>query len=102
MRGDALDEVDEQGDEIARLRRENESLREALRRLADQDATLSVQGGNVIVTMDATLTDEEQRAIREAADAYRENDGDPDCERIAETLTKLLARLSPRNKTYPK
>ena len=71
MRGDALDEVDEQGDEIARLRRENESLREALRRLADQDATLSVQGGNVIVTMDATLTDEERDAIEQACDEGR-------------------------------
>jgi hypothetical protein len=35
-------------DEIARLR-------EAIRRLAEQDATLSVCGGNVTVTMDATL-----------------------------------------------
>ena len=30
---------------------EIERLREAIRRLADQDATLSVQGGNVIVDM---------------------------------------------------
>lgn len=36
---------------------ENERLREAIRRLADQDATLSVVGGNVIVEMDATLRD---------------------------------------------
>ena len=36
-------------DELARLRL-------AIRRLADQDATLSVQGGNVIVEMDATET----------------------------------------------
>ena len=40
------------------------SLREAIRRLAEQDATLSVQGGSVTVTMDATLTDEERAAIK--------------------------------------
>lgn len=43
-------------------------LEQAIRRLADQDATLSVQGGNVIVTMDATLTDEERQVIAWAAD----------------------------------
>ena len=42
---------------------EIDRLREAIRRLADQDATLSVQGGGVTVTMDATLTDEEREAI---------------------------------------
>jgi hypothetical protein len=45
---------------------EIDRLREAIRRLADQDATLSVQGGNVIVTMDATLTNEEREAVRVA------------------------------------
>lgn len=49
---------------------ENDRLREAIRRLADQDATLSVQGGNVIVTMDATLTDAERSAIKEASEFY--------------------------------
>jgi DNA-directed RNA polymerase specialized sigma24 family protein len=43
---------------------EIERLREAVRRLADQDATLSAQGNNVTVTMDATLTDEEREAIK--------------------------------------
>ena len=38
-------------------------LREAIRRLAEQDATLSVVGGNVIVQMDATLTDAEREAV---------------------------------------
>jgi predicted metal-dependent phosphoesterase TrpH len=38
-------------------------LEQAIRRLAYQDATLSVQGGNVTVTMDATLTDEERDAL---------------------------------------
>ena len=42
---------------------EIERLREAIRRLAEQDATLSVQGGNVTVTMDATLTDLERASI---------------------------------------
>lgn len=36
---------------------------EAIRRVADQDATLSVQGGSVTVTMDATLADAEREAI---------------------------------------
>jgi hypothetical protein len=59
--------------ELTNLRAENKLLaaelekhREAIRRLADQDATLSVCNGNVIVTMDATLTDEEREAIGEA------------------------------------
>ena len=43
-------------------------LEEAIRRLADQDATLSVVGGNVIVEMDATLTDAERQVIAWAAD----------------------------------
>ena len=56
--------------ELTNLRAENKLLaeelekhREAIRRLADQDATLSVQGGNVIVTMDATLTAAEREAV---------------------------------------
>jgi hypothetical protein len=39
---------------VAALVREIAQLREAIRRLAEQDATLSVCGGNVTVTMDAT------------------------------------------------
>ena len=42
---------------------EIERLRLAVRRLAEQDATLSVCEGNVTVTMDATLTDEEREAV---------------------------------------
>ena len=38
-------------------------LRAAIAALAEKDATLSVPGGNVIVTMDATLTVEEREAI---------------------------------------
>jgi hypothetical protein len=43
-------------------------LREAIRRLAEQDATLSVCGGNVTVTSDATLTDAEREAVSIMAD----------------------------------
>jgi phosphoribosylformylglycinamidine (FGAM) synthase-like amidotransferase family enzyme len=51
---------------------EIERLREAIRRLADQDATLSVCNGNVIVTMDATLTDAEREFLQALRDAYQE------------------------------
>jgi hypothetical protein len=51
--------VEEAAAEIARLR-------EAIRRLAEHDATLSVCGGAVTVTMDATLTDAERQAIMRA------------------------------------
>lgn len=40
------------------------------------------------------LTDDERRAVREAADAYAGNDDDADCERIAVTLRSLMARLA--------
>jgi len=50
-------------DDNEKLRAEIARLRTAIRRLADQDATLSVQGGGVTVTLDATLTDEERAAI---------------------------------------
>jgi hypothetical protein len=42
---------------------EIEQLREAIRRLFDQAATLSVKNGNVMVTLDATLSDAEREAI---------------------------------------
>ena len=38
------------------------------------------------------LTDAERRAVREAADAYEQNNGDADCERIAAALRGLLDR----------
>ena len=38
-------------------------LEQAIRRLAEQDATLSVCEGNVTVTMDGTLTDAEREAV---------------------------------------
>jgi hypothetical protein len=49
---------------------EIERLREAIRLLAEQDATLSVCDGNVTVTMDATLTDAEREAIERAIDCF--------------------------------
>ena len=50
--------------EIGALHVENDKLKEAIRRLADQDATLSACDGNVTVVMDATLTDAEREAIQ--------------------------------------
>ena len=47
--------------EILRLR--VAELEQAIRRLAEQDATLSVCEGNVTVTMDATLTDAEREVL---------------------------------------
>jgi len=72
---------------------ENVRLREAIRRLADQDATLAVQGGNVIVEMDATLTREEREAVESAMNAYGEDNADPECAAIEATLYGLLERL---------
>jgi hypothetical protein len=65
-------------------------LRTAIRRLAEQDATLSVQGGNVTVTMDGTLTDEERKAIEFAIrKSTRLRDGG----KTGATLRGLLERL---------
>ena len=91
MNGDALDELDEQGAEIARLREENRGLNEAIRRLAEQDATLSVCNGNVTVTMDGTLTAAEREAL-EVAIAYLQPVGNYDS-RVQATLRGLLERL---------
>jgi hypothetical protein len=49
--------------EIERLQAEIELLREAIRRLAEQDATLSVCEGAVTVQVEATLTKEEREAV---------------------------------------
>lgn len=68
---------------------EIDRLREAIRRLADQDATLSVVGGNVIVEMGDTLTDDERDAIQTAI-------GDDEAmhhHARAATLRGLLERL---------
>lgn len=55
------------------------------------DAMLRERGVRAEVSF--TLTDAERQAIKEAADAYEQNNGDPDCERIADTLHGLLDRL---------
>jgi hypothetical protein len=68
---------------------EIERLRAAIRRLADQDATLSVQGGNVTVTIDAKLTSEEREAVTYFSD-YGETPGEAS---RASTLRSLLERL---------
>ena len=70
---------------------EIERLRFAIRRIADQDATLSVQGGNVTVDIDFTLTDEEREAI-EAAEAYMSAAGCHNTS-VQKTLRNLLDRL---------
>ena len=71
---------------------EIERLRLTICRLAEQDATLSVQGGNVTVTMDATLTNEEREALESAIWDYEQNDDDEDCARMVSTLRGLLER----------
>jgi hypothetical protein len=65
-------------------------LEQAIRRLADQDATLSVCNGNVIVTMDATLTDEEREAVRYFA--HIQPHSKDMTQRHAATLRTLLER----------
>jgi len=80
--------------EIYDLRAENERLREAIRHLADQDATLSVCDGAVTVTMDATLTADERRAIDWAATMLEHGSLPKSVHRTdAETLRSLLERL---------
>jgi hypothetical protein len=86
--------------ELTNLRIENNLLaeelkkhREAIRRLAEQDATLSVHDGCVIVTMDATFTDEERNAIFAAADDYLyHQDPGGRAQWIRTTLLGLLKR----------
>jgi len=77
--------IREAADEIDRLR-------EAIRRLAAQDATLSVCDGNVTVTMDGTLTDKEREALKDCVHAYGLDDDDEECASIANTLRGLLRR----------
>ena len=76
--------IREAADEIDRLR-------EAIRRLAEQDATLSVSGGGVTVTLDATLTDAEREAVELA---YSRLTTDARYAAVAATLCGLLERLA--------
>jgi hypothetical protein len=77
--------------EVYDLRAENERLKKAIRRIAEQDATLSVCDGNVTVTMDATLTDEEREAIAYAAKIVRLSGKKVDRMR-SDVMAALLAR----------
>jgi hypothetical protein len=80
--------------EVYDLRAENERLKEAIRRLAEQDATLSVCDGNVTVTMEGTLTDEERRAIRSGIAACEDiTYGGEFDQPAADTLKALMERL---------
>lgn len=72
---------------------EIDRLREAIRRYAEQDATLSVQGGNVIVEMDATLTDAEREAVAWAERfAQSQRDSRDNAADYADALSGLLER----------
>jgi len=64
---------------------EIERLRLALARLADQNATFSIIGGNMIVDVDHTLTDAERGAIAVCIEDIRHED-------VQATLRGLLAR----------
>jgi plasmid stabilization system protein ParE len=76
--------------DVDAAREEIVKLREAIRRLAEQDATLSVRNGAVTVTMDATLTDAERAAVEFFSVICF---GSPERRRHADTLRALLARL---------
>jgi hypothetical protein len=56
---------------VRQQRSEIERLKDAIRRIADQDATLSVCGGNVTAQVDGTLTDAEREAIKMAIAACK-------------------------------
>jgi len=73
------------------LQAEIERLRLAIRRLAEQDATLSVCDGAVTVQVEATLTDAEREAVEDAAGRYVEGIT-PKAEQYAATLRGLLER----------
>jgi hypothetical protein len=75
---------------VQALEAENNRLRDAIRRLADQDATLSVCDGDVTVTMDAMLTDEEREAIALAKSRLGTSDGDWQADDVLAALLKRL------------
>jgi predicted phosphoribosyltransferase len=86
----------EQADQIMQDQRaEIARLKEAVRRLADQDATLSVCDGNVTVTMDGTLTGAEREAVEEAMRQVVESDciATPHALEVIGTLRGLLERM---------
>ena len=75
------------------LKAEVRRLEGVIAALADQDATISVCEGKIIVTMDATLTDEEREAVNQAAIRVEAL-----CQRgskhMAATLRGLLERMT--------
>jgi hypothetical protein len=75
--------IQDQQFEIARLK-------EAIRRLADQDATLSVCDGDVTEPV-ARLTAEEREAI-EAAASWLDASDDPEANRRADAIYGFLNR----------
>ncbi len=79
---------------------EIENLRTAIRRLAEQDATLSVCDGAVTVTMDGTLTDEERAAIAAGLGALERlyEDSPPISKPIYEQHAPKLRALLERTK----
>jgi len=83
----------EQFNAVAELRGEVESLRLAIRRLAEQDATLSICDGAVTVTIDATLTLTD--AEREAIERVAIHCADTSCVDTAKTLWGLLQKIDP-------
>ena len=64
-------DVDWTPQEVYDLREKVQRLEEAIRRIAEHDATLSVCDGNVTVTLDAMLTDAEREAISCAAEILK-------------------------------
>ena len=80
--------------DVELLRIRVDVLETAIRQIADQNATLSVCDGNVTVTMDATLTDEERAAIEKAIGRELDAEwyGGPEPDRVV-VLRGLLERL---------
>ena len=81
------DEAGNIGPMAAAMADEIGRLRVAIHSLAERDATLSVQGGSVTVTLDAPLTDAEREAV-EFAMEHAQNSGWGTA-----TLRNLLERL---------
>ena len=79
--------------EVYDLLAEIERLKEAIRRLAEQDATLSVRGGNVTVTMDGALTDAEREAIVTSLAFLLGEADDPGVAQDIAALRGLLDRM---------
>ena len=83
------------------IRRSNDNLRADLE-AGLQEGVVRLQAEvrrleALIAASQPALTDEERAAISFAADAYRLNDDDHDCWKIANTLRSLLERLSDRS-----